>query len=315
MCALLLAHRGTRVTLWSVSPEHAVVLDRDRENRQFLPGYRLPESITFVSDPSQAFDDSRVIISAVPCQYLRSVWQRFTGHVPRDVPIVSGTKGIEVDTLLRPTQILGACVGEVPLACLSGPSIAPEVAARKPASVVVATEDPAVAELVQVGLSTDYFRVYTGSDLLGVELAGAVKNVIALAAGICDGIEAGDNAKAALLTRGVVEITRLGVAMGASAETFRGLAGVGDLFTTCVSKVGRNRTAGERIGRGATADEAIAATQSVIEGIPTTRSVLALAARHGVEMPIVSAVASVLFEGCSPSQAIETLMTRPLRSE
>lgn len=315
MCALLLAERGTRVTLWGLFPENIAAIKRDRENKRFLPGFTLPESISFVSDPSLAFDEPTLIVSAVPCQYVRSVWERFAKHVPRNVPIVSGTKGIEVDTLLLPTAILRECVGEAPLACLSGPSIAPEVAARKPASVVVAAENPAVARLVQRAFSTNYFRVYTSSDLIGVELAGAVKNVIALAAGIGDGIEAGDNGKAALLTRGLVEITRLGVAVGASAETFRGLAGVGDLFTTCVSKVGRNRTAGERIGRGATAEEAIAATASVIEGIPTTKSVLALAARHNVEMPIVSAMASVLFEGRRPADAIEALMTRQLRRE
>ncbi len=185
----------------------------------------------------------------------------------------------------------------------------------KPTSVVAASEDEALAKLVQTGFSTSYFRVYTSRDLLGVELAGAVKNVIALAAGIGDGIEAGDNAKAALVTRGLVEITRLGVAMGASLDTYRGLAGVGDLITTCISKIGRNRSAGERIGRGATADEVIASTPSVIEGIPTTRSVLELARKHKVEMPIVSGVATVLFEGRRPADAIEELMTRRLHGE
>jgi len=315
MCALLLAERGTRVTLWSVSPEYAATLQRERENKRFLPGFPLPDSITVVSDPAQSFDDPTLIVSAVPCQYVRSVWKRFAGVIPKGVPIVSGTKGIEIGTLLRPTAILRECVGDVPLACLSGPSIAPEVAAKKPASVVVAADDPEVAGLVQVGLSTNYFRVYTSSDVIGLEVAGAAKNVIALAAGICDGLGAGDNAKASLLTRGLVEIARLGVAMGAFAETFRGLAGVGDLFTTCVSKIGRNRSAGELIGRGKTVEEVLASTASVIEGIPTTRSVLALATQHEVEMPIVSAVASVLFEGRRPADAIESLMTRRLRAE
>jgi glycerol-3-phosphate dehydrogenase (NAD(P)+) len=200
-------------------------------------------------------------------------------------------------------------------ACLSGPSIAPEVAAKKPASVVAASEDGEAARLVQESFSTNYFRVYTSGDLVGVELAGATKNVIALAAGIADGLGAGVNAKASLVTRGLVEITRLGVAMGASPDTFRGLAGVGDLVTTCVSEVSRNRSAGERIGLGATAQEALAATQSVIEGIPTTKSVLELAARYKVEMPIVSAVASVLFERRRPTDAIEELMTRRLGEE
>ncbi len=314
-CALLLARRGTRVTLWSVSPEQVVALERDRENKRYLPGHRLPSSIKVVADPSRSFDDPTLIVSAVPCQYMRSVWRRFADHVPRGVPILSIAKGIEVGTLLSPTAILEDCVGQVPLACLSGPCIAPEVAAQKPASVVVASADTALAAQAQAGFSTSYFRVYTSDDLIGVEVAGAAKNAIALAAGICDGIDAGDNAKAALVTRGLVEITRLGVALGASADTFRGLAGVGDLITTCASKIGRNRSAGERIGRGATAEEVMESTPSVIEGIPTTRSVLELAARHHVEMPIVSGVASVLFEGRRPSDCIAELMTRQLRSE
>ena len=315
LCALMLAEGGARVILWGAFSEDIAALRRDRENRQYLPGHKLPESITPVSDVGSAFDDPTIIVSAVPCQYMRSVWQRFAGIVPRGVPVVSVAKGIEVGTLLRPTHIIRGCIGETTLACLSGPSIAPEVADRKPASVVVASGDRGTALMVQKGLSTNYFRVYTNPDLLGVELAGATKNVIALAAGIADGIEAGVNAKASLLTRGLVEITRLGLAVGASPDTFRGLAGVGDLVTTCVSQVSRNRSAGERIGRGATPEEAIAATQSVIEGIPTAKSVLQLAARHRVEMPIVSAVASVLFDNRSPAEAIEELMTRQLGEE
>lgn len=315
LCALLLAHRGSEVAVWGAFPEHIATVQRDRENKQFLPGHPFPESIRLVAEPSLSFDDPTVIISAVPCQYVRSVWERFADCTPRDVPIISVTKGIEVDTLLLPTAIIRDCLGEVPLACLSGPSIAPEVAAGKPASVVAASNDAELARLVQTGLSTDFFRIYTSGDMLGVELAGAVKNVIALAAGICDGIEGGDNAKAALVARGLVEITRLGMAMGASADTFRGLAGVGDLVTTCISRISRNRSAGERIGHGASTEEVIAATSAVIEGIPTTRSVLKLAARYGVEMPIVSGMGLVLFEGRRPTEAIKALMTRPLRDE
>lgn len=315
LCALLLTRRETPVTLWGVSPEHIAALTRDRQNKRHLPGHELPDLLTATHEPSEAFENTDLIISAVPCQYMRDVWLRLAPFVPRGVPIASVAKGIELGTLLAPTAIIRDCVGDARLACLSGPNIAPEIAERKPASAVVAADDPAVAALVQSGLSTDHFRVYTSGDMLGVELAGAVKNVIAIAAGICDGLEKGDNAKAALLTRGLVEITRLGVAVGARADTFRGLAGVGDLVTTCASKIGRNRSAGEKIGRGLSADEVIASTPSVIEGIPTTRSVLELAARHKVEMPIVSGVASVLFEGRQPADAIRDLMTRPLREE
>lgn len=316
LCALLLSKQGTRVTVWSAFPEQAEELRRFRENRRFLPGFAIPSSVSFVDEDSEAFSSRpELIVSAVPCQHMRAVWTRLASRVPSDTPIVSVAKGIERETLLCPTDIIRACVGESPMGCLSGPSIAREVANELPASVVAASHDANVAELVQVSFSTKYFRVYRSNDLLGVELAGASKNVIALAGGICDGIGAGDNAKASLLTRGLVEISRLGVAMGADADTFRGLAGVGDLVTTCVSKHSRNRTAGERIGRGESVDEVVSTTTSVIEGIPTTRAVLALARRHQVEMPIVESMSTVLFEGGRPEEAIETLMTRPLRSE
>ena len=316
VCAFLLADKADALTMWGAFPDYVDQLNRRRENVRFLPGYRLPDSLSLVHEPAEAFARTpAMIVSAVPCQFIRSVWTRLAESVPAAVPIVCVAKGIEVDTLLRPTDIIGECVSNPVRACLSGPSIAAEVAARKPASVVVASDDAPFARFAQEAFSTDYFRVYTSSDVLGVELAGAVKNVIALAAGICDGIDAGNNAKAALLTRGVVELARLGAAMGASPETFRGLAGVGDLFTTCVSGHSRNRTAGERIGRGETAEQAIAATSSVIEGIPTTRAVLELARRHRVEMPIVEAVASVLFDGVRPQDAIAKLMTRRLRAE
>lgn len=315
LCALVLSKRGTQVTLWGRTPEHVQQLAKDRENKRYLPGHRFEDSIRHVSDPADAFCQQDLIISAVPCQFVRKVWTRLAPHVPRNIPIVSTTKGIEIDSLKLPTDILVECLGDVPTCCLSGPNIAPEIAEEKPASAVAASKDLEVAKLVQHAFSTASFRVYTSTDLVGVEVAGAAKNVIAIAAGISDGLGAGDNAKAALVTRGLVEITRLGVALGASSETFRGLAGIGDLVTTCVSRIGRNRSAGERIGRGQTADQVMATTDSIIEGIPTTRSLLELAARVHVEMPIVEGVASVLFEGCDPLDAIRALMTRPLHSE
>lgn len=315
LCSLLLADNGCTVRLWGRNPEHVAALREERENRRYLPGRTLPETIEPVSEAKAAFAGADCIVSAVPCQFMRPIWQRIAAQAPSDVPVVSVAKGIENDTLLTPTAIIADCLPVPKLASLSGPNIAPEIAAQKPASAVVASGDAAFARRVQEALSNNYFRVYTCRDLIGVELAGASKNVIALAAGMCDGIGAGDNAKAALLTRGLVEITRLGVALGAEADTFRGLAGVGDLFTTCVSKVGRNRTAGERIGRGEKPEQVVSSTDSVIEGIATTQSVLALADKHDVEMPIVAAVASVLFEGRKPTDAIEDLMARPLRDE
>jgi glycerol-3-phosphate dehydrogenase (NAD(P)+) len=315
LCALLLARNGLNVTLWGRSESHIADLERDRENRRHLPGFHFPDGVLATHNPDRAFHGAELLVSAVPCQFLRSVWTRLRDAVPESVPIVSMTKGIELGTRLRPTRIISELIAHAPVACLSGPCIAPEAAAGLPAGVVAAAEDPAFAQTIQRLFSSRTFRVYTSRDVIGVEIAGAVKNVVAIAAGICDGIRAGDNTKAALLTRGLVEITRLGVALGAAPDTFRGLAGVGDLFTTCVSKIGRNRTAGERIGRGEPPEHVIAATDSVIEGIPTTRAVLDLAAEHNLDMPIVSAVASILFDACPPRHAINRLMTRPLRGE
>jgi glycerol-3-phosphate dehydrogenase (NAD(P)+) len=267
------------------------------------------------ADADAVFRGVELVVSAVPCQFTRSVWERISGRVPRGIPVVSVSKGIENETLLRPTQIITDVIGDTPTVALSGPSIAAELARRQPATVVAASEDESLAKLVQETFSSDWFRVYTNTDLLGVELAGATKNVIALAAGIVDGLKAGDNAKAALLSRGLVEITRLGEAMGAKRETFAGLAGLGDLVTTCISPVGRNRTAGEQIGRGTSVEKVVASTASVIEGIPTTRSVRELAKRREVEMPITEAVHGVLFDGDDVVETLTRLMTRKLKGE
>ena len=315
VCGLLLAERGIQVTMWGLFPQQIADLQRDRENQRFLPGHRLPDNFQVTTEAAGAFDGTELIVNAVPCQHIRNVWEQIGGDCPSGARVVSVAKGIEVETLLRPTQIINSLVDKVTVAVLSGPSIAPEVAAGLPATVVVASENLNLADLCQDAFSTGHFRVYTNPDLIGVELAGATKNVIALAAGIIDGIKAGDNTKAALLTRGLVEITRLGVAMGAQADTFKGLAGIGDLVTTCISPLGRNRTAGEKIGRGLSVAEVIASSPAVIEGIPTTRSVVSLAHQYNVEMPITSAVYSVLFEHLPPADGIEKLMCRQLKAE
>jgi glycerol-3-phosphate dehydrogenase (NAD(P)+) len=315
VCAVMLADRGIHVRLWSIFRENIEAMKATRENRRYLPGLRLPERVSCTTDDRAVFHGAELVVSAVPCQFIRPVWERIGAQYPRGVPIASVAKGIENETLLRPTQIISDVIGPVPVAALSGPSIAAELARCMPATVVAASEDEALARVVQESFSSQWFRVYTNTDLLGVELAGATKNVIAIAAGIVDGLKAGDNAKAALLTRGLVEITRLGVAMGARPETFGGLAGMGDLVTTCISPVGRNRTAGEQIGRGRSVEEVVASTPSVIEGIPTTRSVHELAARHNVEMPITDAVYGVLFEEWDVIATLSRLMTRKLRGE
>lgn len=315
VCAVMLADRGIHTRLWGAFRENIEAMKATRENRRYLPGLRIPDRVSFTTDPEAAFHAADLILSAVPCQYLRPVWTKIAPHCPRGVPITSVSKGIENDTLLLPTQIIAEIVGPRPMAALSGPSIAAELARCLPATVVAASEDESLAKLVQETFSSQWFRVYTNTDLLGVELAGATKNVIALAAGILDGLKAGDNAKAALLSRGLAEITRLGVALGGRRETFAGLAGLGDLVTTCVSPLGRNRMAGEQIGRGRAVEEVIASTSSVIEGIPTTRSVFKLARKCDVEMPITEAVHGVLFEGQDLMATLSRLMTRKLKGE
>jgi len=316
----MLCENDHRVTLWSAFEDQTAEMLRTRENRRFLPGHSLPESLTITSDESAAFADANLAISAVPAQFIRPAWRRLAGHYPDSLPICSVAKGIENDTLLRPTEVIAEVLGEAhrkcgSLAVLSGPSIAPEVAAKLPATVTVAATDLMLAGRVQECFIRPYFRVYTNPDMVGVEVAGATKNVIAIAAGILDGLGAGDNAKAALLSRGLAEITRLGEALGAQGETFAGLAGVGDLVTTCISPVGRNRSFGEAVGSGLSVSDALASTDSVVEGVATTRSVVQLAAKLGVEMPITQAVHDVLFAYKSPADAIASLMERPPRAE
>jgi glycerol-3-phosphate dehydrogenase (NAD(P)+) len=315
VCAVMLADRGIPVRMWSSRREHIEALKTTRENRKYLPGLRVPDRVSFTTDAKSAFVGAELVVSAVPCQYLRAIWQQLAPEYPRGVPITSVSKGIENQTLMRPTQIIRDCIGDSRVSALSGPTIAFELARCLPATVVAASDDLPLAQLVQEAFSSQWFRVYTNTDLLGVELAGASKNIIALAAGVLDGLKAGDNAKAALLSRGLVEITRLGVAMGARPETFYGLAGLGDLVTTCVSPHGRNRTAGEQIGQGRRVEEIITSTPWVIEGIPTTKSVHQLAGKYDVEMPITQAVHAVLFEGKDVIATLSELMTRRLKGE
>jgi len=320
ICAIMLAENGHAARLWSVFPKTVAALSAERENRRFLPGRRLPDAVEVTGDPRRALDQATLAIQAVPTQYIRSWWSRL-GHVGTDLPICSAAKGIETSTLLRPSQVVCQVLADAPdslrqIAVLSGPSIAPEVARCLPATVTVASSDPVFAARVQAAITRPYFRVYTHDDVVGVELAGATKNIIAIAAGILDGLKAGDNAKAALITRGLAEITRLGVALGARAETFAGLAGLGDLVTTCISPVGRNRSLGEAVGRGESCRQVLERMAPVVvEGVPTTASVVELARREGVEMPITQAVHQVLFAGRSPADAIAELMSRPLKAE
>jgi len=322
---MLLCDKGVAARIWGYDREQLAQIEAGRQNKKFLPGYPLPEALVFEPDDARIMVAADLIVSAVPCQFMRRVWTRLRDRVPEGIPIVSVAKGIENDTLLRPTQIL-ADVLHSPhkgkghdrrekLAVLSGPTIADELARKLPATACAAAADEALAEQVQRTFSVSWFRVYTNTDVVGVELAGAMKNIIAIAAGIIDGTGAGDNAKAALLTRGLAEITRLGIAMGALPQTFSGLTGLGDLVTTCISPTGRNRSFGERIGKGQTVDQAQHANESVVEGIATCKSVVALARRHDIETPITQAVYEVLFENKPVKKAIDDLMRRQLKAE
>jgi glycerol-3-phosphate dehydrogenase (NAD(P)+) len=321
--AILLADKRIPVRMWGYDERQLKRIAKARENTIFLPGYKIPDAVVFEPDDNRILVSADLIVSAVPCQFMRGVWERLRPQLPVDVPIVSVTKGIENETLLRPTQILsdvlsgkkGPSNSKLKTAVLSGPTIADELVRRLPATASVASDDEELAKNIQLTFNTEWFRVYTNPDVVGVEVAAACKNVIAIAAGIVDGIGAGDNAKAALLSRGLAEITRLGLACGAKPQTFAGLAGLGDLVTTCISPKGRNRSFGERIGKGYTVDEALAATASVVEGVATCRSVAALANRHNVEMPITQAVYEVIFESKPVKKAIADLMTRQLKSE
>ena len=320
--AMLLHDNGVPVRLWGPTPDRMAALRDTRDCGRYLPGHRLPPAIDTAGHDGDAgtFKGTTLLVSAIPTQGVRPVFERLRPHVPAAVPVVSVSKGLERTSGLLPTGVLRDLLGDRRrVAALSGPSVADELARQLPATLTVASADAALAAQVQRLFKADWFRVYTHDDLLGVELAGALKNVIALAAGIVDGLNGGAglgiNAKSALLARGLAEVVRLGTAMGADAETFYGITGVGDLATTCFSPTGRNRSAGERLGRGEPIDAILADMHGVVEGVPTVESVVKLAAEHDVEMPIATAVHAVLFEGLDPAAAVHRLMTREPRSE
>ena len=309
--ALMLMRTGVRTTLWSAFAEQAREIQAARENKRFLPGVPLPRDLVVTADPFDAARDADLAISAVPTQFLREVAARFEDALKGDVPIVSATKGIEIETFRTPMPILREVLGDRPLAVLSGPSHAEEVARGLPASVVCASRDLKLALRVQEILSGDSFRVYSSHDPLGAELGGALKNVIAIAAGISDGLGLGDNAKAALLTRGMVEMARFGAAQGAEPATFFGLAGIGDLITTCCSPYSRNRSVGEQIGKGRSLRDILTGMNMVAEGIWTTKALFGPEAEGAsVSLPIAEQVHAVLFEDKDPRDAVLDLMRR-----
>lgn len=315
-CSIVLAeHAGLDVSIWARNDEYARDMSVSRINHRLLPNARIPDQVEITSDAAKAAAGADVLVAAVPTAFLRQALTDIADKLPAGVPVLSVIKGLENNTFARPTQIITSVLGSRSVAALGGPCHAEEAAHRKPASVVVASEDEAFASQAQKLFATDRFRVYTNRDLLGVELAGALKNVIAIAAGICDGLGYGDNAKSALLTRGLAEMTRFGSALGADKQTFFGLAGLGDLITTCVSRHGRNRGVGEQLGLGQTLPQILARMTAVAEGVTTARSIHDLAREKGIDMPITREVFAVLFEAKAPATATESLMQRPSREE
>lgn len=313
--AMVLDRCGHRVGLWSAFPEYAEEVERTRRNRKFLPDAEIPRAIRIGADFAALAHGAHLIVSAVPTQHVRRVWRGLVPRLPEGIPLLSATKGIEERTLLLPSEILREVVSRGRIAVLSGPSHAEEVARALPTSVVAAARDPDLAAWVQEVFADPAFRVYTNPDPVGVELGGALKNVIAIACGISDGLGFGDNSRAALITRGMEEIARLGMARGARRETFSGLAGVGDLIVTATSELSRNRALGVRVGRGEPLAAILASTEMVAEGVPTTRSAVALARSLHVELPITSQVHAVLFEGRSPTEGVRALMERKRKPE
>lgn len=313
--AIILSKKGYDAALWGAFPDYVKILKTKRVNDKFLPGIRIPENINITSSLDEAVGSGELVILAVPSQYLRKIVSKITVGEKTKKIFVSVTKGIEVGTLKRMSEVIHEVMGDVRLAVLSGPTIAHEVAQGIPTTIVASSQDACIAKDVQASFMTDRLRVYTTGDVTGVELGGSLKNVIAIAAGISDALGFGTNAKAALLTRGLAEMVRLGMALGAKKETFYGLSGLGDLATTCISPYSRNRHFGEAIGKGKTLKDALKESEMVVEGVCTADSVNELAKKHKVEMPITAEIHKVLYEGKDPRKAVNDLMTRSPKEE
>jgi glycerol-3-phosphate dehydrogenase (NAD(P)+) len=316
--AILLHYNGHNVTLWEYTKSYARQLIRKRINADYLPGIKIPKEILITSDIEESSDDKNLIVMAVPSQFLRGVVKKINYHQIEDAILVSVSKGIEKNTLMTMSQMLKDVfphINENQIGVISGPSHAEEVSQMVPTAVVAASVDIETSKAIQAAFMTSYFRVYASTDILGVELGGAFKNIIAIGAGIIDGAGFGDNTKAAIMTRGVAEISRLGLAMGARPETFAGLSGMGDLIVTCMSRHSRNRYVGEQIGKGKKLKQILKSMEQVAEGVETTRSAKQLASKIDIETPITNEVYKILFEDKDPVKATTDLMTRDMKTE
>ena len=315
--AAVLADAGTDTILWARRPELAAAVRDRHENPDYLAGVPLPEGLTATHEPAAALDGADFVVLAIPSQTLRDNLASWRTLLPPDAVLVSLMKGIELGTTMRMSEVI-AEVADVPverIAVVTGPNLAREIAVKQPAATVVACPDPETGGRLQQACLTRYFRPYTNLDVAGCELGGAVKNVIALACGMAEGMGFGDNTKASLITRGLAEMARLGAAQGADPMTFSGLAGLGDLVATCTSPLSRNRTVGEQLGKGRTLEEIIGEMRMVAEGVKSSRSILDLAMKYDVEMPITAHVVKVCHEGMTPSEMVRSLMAREAKSE
>ncbi|MFA5840322.1 MAG: NAD(P)H-dependent glycerol-3-phosphate dehydrogenase [Candidatus Margulisiibacteriota bacterium] len=312
--SILFAEAGNDVTLWVYEKDLAKEISENRENKLFLPGFPIPPNINITRELKD-ISNASIVLFAVPTQFLANIAKQASSFIGQDTIIVSATKGIEEHSLKLPLDILQAELKSHKLVALSGPNLSKEIASGLPAAAVAASQDLECAKTVQTSLVLNRFRVYTNTDPLGVQLGGALKNVVAIAAGVADGLALGNNTKSGLMIRGIAEITRLGVAMGAKAETFAGLSGMGDLITTCSSSLSRNHCVGEQIAKGNKLADILTATKEVAEGVPTCRAAINLSQKYHIEMPITREVYRVLYEGKKPFQAINDLMTRESKSE
>jgi glycerol-3-phosphate dehydrogenase (NAD(P)+) len=315
--AKVLADAGCDVTLHARRPELAKSITEDGENRDYLPGIRLPAAVRATSDAAEALLDADVVVLAVPSQSLRQNLTEWAHLLPGDATLLSLMKGIELGTTKRMSEVIREVTGAGPnrVAVLSGPNLAREIAEEQPSATVIACTDPARAAAIQAACHTPYFRPYTNPDVVGCELGGAVKNVIALACGIAEGLGFGDNTRASLITRGLAETARLGLVLGGELTTFAGLAGMGDLVATCSSPLSRNRTFGEKLGRGMSVEQVQQSTRQTAEGVKSCRSVLDLARAHDVYVPLTEAVVRVCHEGEAPARMVREIMTREAKSE
>ena len=319
--AKLLGDKGEQVSLWGRDSSHIAALGREHQNSRYLPGATLPASVTPTDNLIEAVSAVQCVVMVVPSHGFRDVFAALLPHLPEGVFVVSAVKGIENSTLQTMTQVMRDVLhrqhysSKVYLGVLSGPSFAAEVAREQPTAVTVAFEDQDAARAVQHLFSTSFFRTYTSNDVIGLELCAAMKNVVAIAAGICDGLGFGLNTRAALITRGLAEITRLGVYFGANPLTFSGLGGLGDLVLTCTGDLSRNRTVGLKLGQGKNLEQALAEMTMVAEGVRTTKSCYSLARQHGVEMPILEQTYQVLYENKDCRQAVQELFQRSLKEE